>query len=281
MDIQLAKTFLEIMSAGSFLEAARRLHVTQTTVTARVQSLEKELGCILFVRNRSGASLTKEGERFVEHAKNLVLTWQQAKLDVSKPKGSPSSLLVGTENSLWDPLMVETISYLHANQHNIAINAQVDNESSLIAQLEKGLLDAALVYKPNYHSRFVVELLMEEKLIHVCSTTQPQPDLFVDWGDEFKSQYDSALPQPRQQGFKTNLGPLALKVLLNQGGNGYFRARFVQKYLENGQLERVPLAPEFSYPVYLLYSEQSVSESLMVFIQALKMHSQRLTGGLV
>ena len=61
MDIQLAKTFLEIMSAGSFQEAAKRLHVTQTTVTARVKSLEELLDCRLFIRNRAGATLTQEG----------------------------------------------------------------------------------------------------------------------------------------------------------------------------------------------------------------------------
>ncbi|MFY0641325.1 MAG: LysR family transcriptional regulator [Bermanella sp.] len=275
MDIQLAKTFLEIMSAGSLLEAAKRLHVTQTTVTARVQNLEKELGCQLFVRNRAGASLTPDGERFAVHAKSLVLTWQRAKLDAAKPKELSSSLLIGAENSLWNPLMVETIGCIH-KQHSISINAQADSEAVLLNQLEKGELDAVLVHTPNYHSRFVVELLMEEKLIHVQSAAEPQPDLFIDWGAQFKAQYDSALPQPRKQGFQTNLGPLALKVMLSQGGNGYFRTRVVQKYLESGELERVHSAPEFSYPVYLIYTEQSMSKSLLVFIQILKQQSKKL-----
>jgi DNA-binding transcriptional LysR family regulator len=159
---------------------------------------------------------------------------------------------------------------------NIAFDARVENEEILIEQLEKGLLDAALVYKPSYRSNFVVELLMEEKLIHVESTKESRPNLFVDWGNEFKMQYDAVLPQPRQTGFKTNLGPLAMKLMLNRGGNGYFRTRVVEKYLENGELKRVVGAPEFSYPVYLLYREQSRSEELMQFIQALKQQSKKL-----
>ena len=55
MDIELARTFLYIVRSGSFIAAATRLHVTQTTVTARVQNLESQLGCSLFVRNRAGA----------------------------------------------------------------------------------------------------------------------------------------------------------------------------------------------------------------------------------
>lgn len=276
MDIQLAKTFLEIMSAGSFQEAAKRLHVTQTTVTARVKSLEESLGCRLFIRNRAGASLTQEGERFVEHAKNLVFTWQRAKLELSKPSEVAPGLVVGVENSLWNPLLVETINQLLVEKQNIVFDARIEEESLLIKQLDQGLLDAVLVHKPHYRSNFVVELLMEEKLIHVRSTKEPLPNLFIDWGDEFKAQYDAVLPHPRQQGFKTNLGPLALKVMLSQGGNGYFRTRVVQKYLANGELERVVGAPEFSYPVYLLYGEQAVSEALSRFTYALKQQSKTL-----
>ena len=280
MDIQLAKTFLEIMSAGSFQEAAKRLHVTQTTVTARVKSLEELLDCRLFIRNRAGATLTKEGERFVEHAKNLVFTWQRAKLELSKPSEIAPALVVGVENSLWNPLLVETINQLHSEQYlekqNIVFDARIEEESLLIKQLDQGLLDAVLVHKPHYRSNFVVELLMEEKLIHVQSTKEPNPNLFIDWGEEFKTQYDAVLPHPRQQGFKTNLGPLALRVMLGQGGNGYFRTRVVQKYLDNGELELVRAAPEFSYPVYLLYSEQAASRALSRFIEVLKQQSKRL-----
>jgi DNA-binding transcriptional LysR family regulator len=276
MDIQLAKTFLEIMSSGSFQEASKRLHVTQTTVTARVKSLEQALGCRLFIRNRAGASLTPEGERFVEHAKNLVFTWQRAKLELAESSGDTSGLIVGVENSLWNPLLVETIIQLQGENTNNTFDARVDTESELIKQLDKGLLGAVLLHKPHYRSNFLVELLMEEKLIHVQSTKESQPNLFIDWGEKFRAQYDAVLPSPRKQGFKTNLGPLALKVMLKQGGNGYFRTRVVQEYLVSGELERVVGAPEFSYPVYLLYGEQVVSDVLNRFIEILKQQSKKL-----
>lgn len=276
MDIQLAKTFLEIMSAGSLIEAAKRLHVTQTTVTARVQNLEKELGCKLFVRNRSGANLTQDGERFVEHAKRLVESWQRAKLDMQKAQHEASSLIIGVENSLWNPLISEAIALMNQDHSELTLDAQVQEPDVLIRLLIQGFIDAAVVHTPSYHSSFVAELLTEEKLIHVQSVNQPKPDLFVDWGAEFTSQYDAALPQPRKSGFKTNLGPLALKVMLNHGGNGYFRTRAVQKYLDLGELERVKHAPEFSYPIFLMYRNTGENPQLGDFINVLKVCSQRL-----
>ena len=50
MDTELARTFLVVVAAGSFVEAAHRLHVTQSTVSTRIQRLEETLGAELFVR---------------------------------------------------------------------------------------------------------------------------------------------------------------------------------------------------------------------------------------
>lgn len=264
------------MSAGSFLDAAKRLYVTQTTVTARIKTLEESLGCQLFIRNRSGATLTEEGERFVRYAKQLVLTWQQAQIDISIPKKIVSDLKIGVGNSLWNPLIVDTLTSLYGNYSDLSIDVRIESEELLLQQLEQGALDAILVYKPRYRSSFVVELLMEEKLVHVQSTRQPLPNLFVDWGEEFKAKYDASLPKPRQSGFKTNLGPLAMKVMLSQGGNGYFRTRVVERFIASGEFEKVIDAPEFSYPVYLIYAEQSRSETLREFIRVLKQHADTL-----
>ena len=50
MDIELARTFIEIVSTGSFIRASERLNVAQTTVSARIRSLEQQLGRPLFIR---------------------------------------------------------------------------------------------------------------------------------------------------------------------------------------------------------------------------------------
>ena len=67
MDIELARTFLSIVRCGSFIASVEQLCITQTTVTARIKSLEAQLNCALFVRNRAGARLTVHGEYFVHY----------------------------------------------------------------------------------------------------------------------------------------------------------------------------------------------------------------------
>lgn len=261
MDIDLTRTFLEIVRSGSFIAAAERLHVTQTAITARVQKLEGHLNCTLFVRNRAGARLTADGEAFVTYANQILQTWEAAQRDLPLPAGYHNVIHVGGEVSLCNPLMLRWVSRIRASIDQYAVHARIGDGQELLRQLELGVLDAALVYQPNYWPGMQVEQLLEEKLILVRAKN-PEPYVYVDWGEGFRLQHDSALPDKAKAPVCFNLGPLALQYILEHGGSGYFRTRVVQSYLDKKVLKRVPRAPEFSYPTYLVYSRERDSAVL-------------------
>lgn len=270
MDINLARTFLEIVRCGSFVAAAEQLHVTQTTVTARIQGLEAILGCELFVRSRLGARMTPNGEKFLGHASKLVQTWEAARRDLPLPEGHESLFALGGEVSLCNPILFNWATRLRERAPAQAIRVEAGDGEALQRQVDLGALDAALVYQPEYRPAVQVEQVLEEKLIQVRSVRNPEPYVFVDWGPDFRHQHDTALPGLSRAPLRFNLGPLALQYLLQCGGRGYFRTRVVQKYLETGLLARVEQAPEFSYPVYLAYSRDSRSPFLAEAIETLR-----------
>ncbi|MBH3428139.1 LysR family transcriptional regulator [Pseudomonas alkylphenolica] len=262
MDIELARTFLEIVRCGSLVSAAERLHVTQTAITARVQKLEQHLACQLFIRSRSGATLTADGEAFVVYANQLVQTWESARRDLPLPEGCHQVLHIGGEVSLGNPMVLDWVSALHHAMPSHAIRNEVSDGESLLRKLEMGTLDAVLVYQPTYGPGVQVEQLMEEKLIRIRRTDKPEPYIYIDWGEDFRRQHDAALPELTRPTLSFNLGPLALQFILEHGGSGYFRTRVVQSYLDSGIFERVPQAPEFTYPTYLVHARERDSEAL-------------------
>jgi len=262
MDIELARTFLQIVRSGSLVAAAEQLHVTQTAITARVQNLEAQLGCKLFVRNRAGAKLTADGEAFVLFANQLVQTWAAAQRDLPLMPGYRTVLRVGGEVSLCNPLMLSWVQQLQAQMPGYAVRAEIGEGQALLKQLELGVLDAALVYQPSYWPGLQVEQLLEEKLILVRQPQRPEPYVYIDWGEGFRRQHDAALPEKAKAALSFNHGPLALQYILASGGSGYFRTRVVQSYLDSGALERVEKAPEFNYPTYLVYPRERDSEAL-------------------
>ncbi|CDZ95811.1 MULTISPECIES: LysR family transcriptional regulator [Pseudomonadaceae] len=269
MDIDLARTFLEIIRSGSFIATAERMHITQTAVTARVRSLELQLGCRLFTRNRAGARLTSDGERFVAYATQLVQTWETAKRDLPLPRGYDKLLSLGAEVSLSNPLMLAWVQRLRQALPEHALRSDVAGDNELLKKLELGALDAVLVHQPAYWPALQVEQVLEEKLIQVEHAGNPEPYIYVDWGPAFRERHDLALPGNMRSALSFSLGPLALQYLVQCGGRGYFRTRVVQRYLDDGTLKRVEQAPEFSYPIYLVYARAAQSPTLARAIELL------------
>jgi DNA-binding transcriptional LysR family regulator len=265
MEIGLAKTFLEIAETGSFVAAAARLNVTQTAVSARVRTLEDQLGRRLFVRNKSGARLTPAGERFVRHARTLVQVWDRARQQVGLPQGRMDIAGIGAEISLWNPILVDWLVWMKQEAPDIALRAEVDTPARLLEAVHNGSLDLAVLYDPPPQGgNIVVELLTEEKLVLVTSArdgriADAEDYVHVDWGPSFQASQQAAFPQFAGPGVSISHGPLALLYVLQAGGAGYFRLSAARPFLESGRLQPVAGAPEFSYSVHMVYSSRSES----------------------
>lgn len=260
MDITLARTFLDIVAAGSFVRAAERLHVTQTAVSARVRTLEDHLGARLFVRNKAGATLTPAGEQFVRHARMLVQVWERARHQVAVPPGRSSVLTIGCEVSLWDPLLLDWLLRMRTEAPQLALRTQVGFPQDLVEQVMAGALDIAVVYAPPQRPGLRIELLIEEKLVLVTTRRRgraidPDDYVYVDWGPEFAAQHALAFPDLANAGVIAGLGPLGREYILAAGGSGYIRLAVVRGHLESKRLHRVPGAPEFLYPAYAVFAE--------------------------
>lgn len=261
MDIELARTFIEIVSTGSFIRASDRLNVAQTTVSARIRSLEQQLGRALFIRHKGGATLTPAGEQFLRHAPMFVQLWQRTLHQVAVPPGRRAVLTVGSEVSLWQPLLLDWVRWMRKSLPDIALRVHVDVPQDLINQVASGMVDVAIMYAPQHRPGLKIDLLTEEKLVLV--TTDPEARflggseyVYTDWGPDFVLHHDTSLPDVAPD-LSFDLGPLALSYLLTAGGSGYARMSAVQPHLEEGRLHLVPEMPQFSYPVYAVHSANS------------------------
>jgi len=260
MDIAQARTFLEIAGSGSFVAAAERLNLTQTAVSARIRTLETELGRRLFVRNKAGARLTAAGERFVRHATTLVQVWERARQQAALPPGQEDGVSVGGELSLWHPILADWLIWMRREHPAIAVRAEVDSPARLLDHVRDGTLDLAVLYSPPPRAELVAELLAEEKLILVTSAPDgaldPQRYIYVEWGPVFAANHRAAFPGLSSPRLSISHGPLALSHLLSVGGAGYFRVSAARPFLADGRLRRVEGAPEFSHSIYAVYSAQ-------------------------
>jgi DNA-binding transcriptional LysR family regulator len=280
LDITLARTFLEIASSHSFVQAAERLHVTQTAVSARMKTLEGLLGRQLFLRNKAGASLTPAGEQFMRHALTLVQVWERARQQLAMPAGRRALVTAGCEVSLWDPLLPQWLLWMRSGAPDLALRTEVSLPEDLLERVANGTLDLAIAYAPRQRPGLRIELLIEEKLVLVSTAPVQAPDassyVYVDWGPEFAAQHSLAFPELSSAAVSANLGPLGLAYVLAGGGAGYFRENVVRAHVKAGRLHRVPGAPEFLYPAYAVYAENADPKTLKPALTGLRQVAESL-----
>ncbi len=262
MDINVARTFLEVVKTGSFVSAAANLHLTQTAVSARIRVLEDQLDRPVFVRNKAGARLTPAGEQFLRFATSLVQVWDRARQAVALPPGRESVVTVGAELSLWSPLLRHWLLWMRRECPEIAVDTQIDNSERLMERVQDGSLDVAILYAAPRRPGVITELLFEEKLVLARTTPSTQPlaaedHVQIDWGEDFAASYQAAFPDQPNPVVSISYGPLALEYILATGGSGYFRQGFIRPYLEEGRMTLVPDSPEFSYSAYVVHSTKA------------------------
>lgn len=275
MDTELARTFLTVVATGSFVEAAQKLYVTQSTVSSRIQRLEEELGAELFVRNKAGTTLTAAGRQFQRHATLLVRTVEQARQEIGIVEGFQGTLTVGGRVGLWEDLLVDWLPVFARLAPDIAVRALIGFEDDLMQALIEGRADIGVMYTPQARPGLSVEMLFEERLVMVSTRADPpsEPDrdyVYVDWGQEFFTQHTLAFPSFSGAALTVNIGWLGLQRILAHGGSGYFPIRMLKKHEQAGRLHRVTSAPEFRLPAYLCFPTSIENAALELALQSIR-----------
>ena len=263
MKIEHIRTFLEISDCGNFNRAAETLNVTQSTVSARVKSMEETFGQRLFKRSHNGVELTYAGQHFHQYAQNIQRLWQQAHQRVALPENFSHSIGLGSQVSLWDSLVLKWMPWMRRNAADVAIHVEADYSPSLMRQLSDGLLDIGVMYNPRQTPGLIVEDLLEETLVLVATDQRKLREdwvedyVYVDWGNEFRASHGEAFPDMETPAVSVGLGSLGLEYILQNGGSGYFPIRVVQPYLEQKKLFLVETAPQLQRPAYVVYTENA------------------------
>jgi len=274
MDIDQARTFLAIAAHGTFLEAAKRLHVTQSTVSARIQALEQDLGARLFVRNRAGASLTPAGRRFLQHAKTLVLTVEQARHDVGLPSRYRASIRVGGRIALWDGFLPRWVGWMRRAAPDVSIRSEIGFEEDLMRRLIEGTLDIGLMYTPSHAPGLVVEHLFDEILVLVSSrsdTKWPGDDyIYVEWGPGFYAKHQESYPDLERSAQVVNIGWLGVQLIVANGGACFLPLRMAQPLVDSRCMFRVGNSPEFVHPAYMVFPREADNDVLPQAVEGLR-----------
>lgn len=133
---------------GNVTEAARRLNVSQPSISSAIAQFEAEFGVQLFVRQHSrGVSLTAAGERVVRDARALLAHAHDFAASVREMGESPAGeITVGAFPTLAIRFMPTLLATLEEVHPGLVVRLEEGDQDAILAGLASGRFEAALSY---------------------------------------------------------------------------------------------------------------------------------------
>ena len=256
MQIELLDTFLDLAETKSFHQSAERLQVTQSTVSARIQSLEEALGQRLFNRSRAGTALTIEGQRFEPHARSLRHEWNEARRRIRVPDRAGSMLRLGIQNDLAAQHIGEWISDFRRAMPDTAFYIEPDYSNQMCADLLTGVQDFAVMFSPKPHPDLHFETLGEVPYKMISSATNrlaevdPASFIFAHFSPAFEAMHREVTPDLAGSAISVGQSATVVSLLTAMGGAGYVLDKAASGLIASGKFQLVEDAPVLRQPVY-------------------------------
>ena len=149
MELRVLRYFLGVAREGSMTGAARRLHVTQPTLSRQLQDLEEELGQKLFLRGSHSVTLTREGMLLRKRAEEILEMVQKTKSEFdSMGETVAGDVHVGGGETEAMRRIARVIREIQSEYPGIRFHLYSGNAEDVMERLDKGMLDFGVLIQP-------------------------------------------------------------------------------------------------------------------------------------
>ena len=149
------RQFLAVVETGGFTAAARRLNVTQPTLSSGIAELERLVGAVLFLRDRRAVRLTDAGNRLLAHARAIEREFRAAEASLGALAQAAPPLRLGALASIATATLV-AIAKAYDGEAPLALVE--GSETELRRKLADGQIEAALLpLRPEERAPLLIE----------------------------------------------------------------------------------------------------------------------------
>ncbi|MBD2844267.1 LysR family transcriptional regulator [Paenibacillus sp. IB182496] len=273
MNIENIEAFVFVVHFGSFNKAAEALYLSQPSVTARIQSLERELDAKLFDRAGKQVRISEAGERFLPYARQILVTYESSKRHVNPKTPSPDELRIGCTLSVANYIVPDLLPHLTARFPNTRfriVTATSDDIAARVADNEVDLGFTRSLTHPQLQSvKFYEDLIQlhvypDHPLLNcleppsVGRIAQEKLIFFecgaLDWLRIHR--LFEGLKQPPDICFHTDNSEMAKKLVMRRAGIAFLPALSARQEVKDGLLLAVPVpeAAGISLQTNLIYT---------------------------
>ena len=177
MTLQQLKYVTTIANIGSISEAAKRLFVSQTSLTKAIKELEKEMGITIFDRTNKGITVSKEGERFLGYARQVLEQAALLEEQYKSQSGGKKQFSVSTQHySFAVNAFVELLKGAGIDQYDVSLRETQTYE--IIDDVAHMKSEIGLLFYNDFN-RPVLEKLIHTNELTFTELFTAHPHIFI------------------------------------------------------------------------------------------------------
>lgn len=166
MNIKDLENIITVIEEGNITSAAKRLFMSQPSLSQCIQRVEAELSTTLFIRTKSGIELTNAGRAFQETAEKVCKEYRDLENRLADLSTLHTGyLVVGIPTLLNGYLLPEGYMYFRQKYPNVRIDLYEDDSNRLESMLFRGKVDLAIMSLPVDPSLISVPMISCEMVL--------------------------------------------------------------------------------------------------------------------
>ena len=280
MDTQFLNTFVVVADRGSMAAAARVLNITPAAVAQQIRTLERELGAPLIARAGRTVSLTEEGSRILQRARDLLRDVADMR-SVANDSEVSGELRLGACPTALAGMLPDILARMVEAFPQINVYIRPGYSAELYRAVETGELDAAVVLQAPYNLPKTCDwqLLREEPLVMIAPARlagrdphellRTEPLIRYDrnqWGGRVADDYLRRAGIVPRERFELN-GLNAIAVMVDRGLGVSLVPDWARPWPEGLDLVRIPLPlPSEPRRIGMVWSRSTVRIRLVTVL---------------
>lgn len=177
MTLQQLTYLVTVAECGNITEAAEKLYISQPSLSAAIQKLEKEMNITAFVRSSKGVVVTREGERLLSFARMLLEQAENMKEQfVDEKKSTPKFSISCQHYSFAVNAFVDLIKEYDANKYSFIMRETQTGE--IIEDVANGKSEVGVLYL-SLHNETILSKLIKNNNLEFNELFVAKPHVFI------------------------------------------------------------------------------------------------------
>jgi Transcriptional regulator len=276
MNYDFYKTFVVLAETKNFSKTAEKLNIVQSTVSNRMQELEKYIGADLCHRTNKSVELTQAGLYFLPYAKRIVAIEEESlrKLNNLNYK---NTIKIGTTHSLYSGYIKNLLKRFMMFNPDTSLEIIINHTHNLLEMLSDNLIDIGFVYTQPKSNKFLCSNIIKDEIILAVKNSVDfksellieelltLPLLYADTGDNFIAYVEEKIQGKLNFKFSIDQISEIVEYLCEGFGYCFVLKSLVATFIENETLKEVTIkdAPLFSLEGYAVTELSNIKKEVV------------------